>query len=40
VTTSEKGCGATWEEEFGGMAAGPAWVTCADNYFLCSKCSE
>jgi hypothetical protein len=22
------------------MAAGPATVTCRDNYFLCDKCSE
>jgi len=22
------------------MAAGPATVTCKDNYFLCVKCSE
>lgn len=35
VTKYEQGCGAKWEEEFGGMAAGPAWVTCYDNYFLC-----
>lgn len=28
VTALEKGCGAEWEEQFGGMAAGPATVRC------------
>lgn len=22
------------------MAAGPAWVNCYNNYFLCDVCSE
>ena len=28
VRKYENGCGATWEEEFGGLAAGPGEVTC------------
>lgn len=31
VTKYEKGCGAKWIENFGGMAAGPAYVICQDN---------
>jgi hypothetical protein len=40
VSKYEHGCGKTWIEEFSGMAAGPGYVKCFNNDFLCDDCAE